>query len=137
MKIKSLISFLLLFLIAFSCVSCSDEANPWDDAIYTENTTLGEGKTSFTLEVCVGESKVVFSLSTNETMLDKALLNLGIIEGKDDKYGLYIEKVNGILADYNIDQTYWALYINGEYAMTGISSTEITKGATYKLSREK
>lgn len=136
-KIKSLTAILLVALFIFSAVSCGTTADPWDEAIYTEDTTLGEGKTKFTLEVCVGENKVVFSLSTNEQMLDKALLALELIEGKDDKYGLYIERVNGILADYNVDQTYWALYINGDYAMTGISSTEVVNGATYKLSREK
>jgi len=135
-SIKLITTTLLLSLILFSVLSCGSEKNPWDDAVYTESTTLGKGKTAFTLEVCVGENSVTLSLSTDEKMLDKALLSLGIIEGKQDKYGLYIERVNGILADYSIDQTYWALYINGEYALTGISSTEVTNGGSYKLSRE-
>ena len=137
MKIKSLTLIILSFLLLFAAVSCGSDTDPWDEAIYTENQTMGEGKTKFTLEVCVGENKVVFNLSTDEKMLDKALLELELIEGKDDKYGLYIEKVNGILADYSIDQTYWALYIDGKYALTGISSTEVVNGATYKLCREK
>ena len=135
-KIKSFTLIFLALTLALTLFSCGDSTNPWDEAIYTENTVLGTGATTFDLEVCVGENKVVFTVSTDEKMLDKALLSLDIIEGRDDKYGLYIERVNGILADYSIDQTYWALYINGSYALTGISSTEITSGATYKLSRE-
>ena len=135
-KIKSFTLIFLALTLALTLFSCGDSTNPWDEAIYTENTVLGTGATTFNLEVCVGENKVVFTVSTDEKMLDKALLSLDIIEGRDDKYGLYIERVNGILADYSIDQTYWALYINGSYALTGISSTEITNGATYKLSRE-
>lgn len=137
---KKITAFLLALALSFTLifvVSCGSETEPWDEAIYTENQTMGEGKTNFALEVCVGENKVTFNLSTNEKMLDKALLELELIEGKDDKYGLYIERVNGILADYSIDQTYWALYVDGEYAMTGISSTEVKPGVTYKLSREK
>ncbi len=136
-KIKSFTTLLLLSLLLFTAVSCGSENDPWDEAIYTENTTLGQGKTNFTLEVCVGENSVTFNLSTEEKMLDKALVKLGLVEGRDDKYGLYMEKVNGILADYSVDSTYWALYINGEYALTGISSTEVKEGVTYKLSREK
>ena len=41
--------------------------------------------------------------------------------------------VNGITADWDADQTYWAFYINGEYAMTGIDATEIVDGTTYSL----
>ena len=136
-KIKSLTAILFVAIFMFSFFSCGENNDPWEDAIYTENTTLGQGKNTFTLEVEVGEHIVTFTVSTSEKMLDKALLELGLIEGYEDTYGLYIERVNGILADYNIDQTYWALYINGSYAITGISSTEVVPGSTYKLSREK
>jgi hypothetical protein len=40
-------------------------------------------------------------------------------------------------ADYDVDQTYWALYIDGSYAMTGVDTTPIEAGKVYKLSRDK
>ena len=40
-------------------------------------------------------------------------------------------KVNGIVADYETDGTYWAFYIGDEYGMTGVDMTEIEAGATY------
>lgn len=137
---KKITSLLLVALLSFTLifmVSCEDGTDPWDEALYTENQTLGQGKSTFTLEVAVNEHLVTFTVSTNEEMLDKALLEVGLIEGREDKYGLYMERVNGILADFNTDQTYWALYIDGKYALTGISSTPVENGATYKLSREK
>ena len=56
-----------------------------------------------------------------------------LIEGDEGPYGLYIKKVNGITADYDVDKSYWGFYINGEYATTGVDTTKITEGATYKL----
>ena len=45
--------------------------------------------------------------------------------------------LHGILADYDVDQTYWAFNIGGEYAMTGVDQTEITEGVVYQLVRTK
>ena len=45
--------------------------------------------------------------------------------------------VNGIAANWDKDQTYWAFYINGEYATTGISDTEITADTIYGLTLTK
>ena len=45
--------------------------------------------------------------------------------------------INGITADYDVDQTYWAFNIGGEYAMTGVDQTEITEGTVYQLVRTK
>ena len=70
-------------------------------------------------------------------MDDDALLEEGLIEGEDGAYGLYVKKVNGILADYEVNQTYWAFYINGEYAMSGVDATDIVEGATYSFKVEK
>ena len=44
-----------------------------------------------------------------------------------------VTTVNGITADWATENAYWAFYINGEYAQTGVDSTEITAGATYEM----
>ena len=43
---------------------------------------------------------------------------------------------NGMTADYDKDGVYWAFYIDGEYAMTGIDATNITDGAQYAFRME-
>lgn len=45
--------------------------------------------------------------------------------------------VNGMTADYDKDGVYWAFYIDGEYAMTGVDATNITDGAQYAFQMEK
>ena len=45
--------------------------------------------------------------------------------------------VNGMTADYDKDGVYWAFYIAGEYAMTGVDATNITDGAQYAFRMEK
>ena len=56
-----------------------------------------------------------------------------LLEGDEGPYGLYVKKVNGITADYDVDQSYWGFYKNGEYMMTGIDMTEFADGEHYEL----
>ena len=65
-----------------------------------------------------------------------ALLSLGLIAGEDSEYGLYVKTVNGVTVDYDTDGKYWAFYVDGEYAATGVDSTDITAGATYTFKAE-
>ena len=60
-----------------------------------------------------------------------------LIDGTDEAYGLYVRTVNGMTLDYNEDGYYWAFYVDGEYAMTGVDQTDITPGASYSLKAEK
>ena len=38
---------------------------------------------------------------------------------------------------YDKDGVYWAFYVDGEYASTGVDATEVTAGAAYALKLEK
>ena len=66
-----------------------------------------------------------------------ALLELKLIDGEESQYGLYVKTVNGVTADFDKDKEYWAFYVNGEYAMSGVDTTEIEAGATYSFKVEK
>jgi len=102
------------------------------------SNVLGEGSTQFTFTVVDGEGKeTVFEIHTDKTTVGDALLELGLIAGDAGEFGLYVKTVNGITADYDVDQTYWAFYINGEYGMTGVDVTNIEAGATYSFKVEK
>ena len=141
MKMKrtvfSVTSLLLLLALALSLGACQTPADPWADAVYTTDTELGEGDVTFTFEVVCGENKVTFTVNTDEEMLGDALLALGLLEGEDGPYGLYVKRVNGVRADYDIDGHYWALYIDGAYGLAGVDTTPITAGSVYRLSRER
>ena len=66
-----------------------------------------------------------------------ALQKLNIISGEDSQYGLYIKEVTGITADYDKDGTYWAFYVDGQYALTGADLTDVKAGAVYTFAVEK
>ena len=78
-----------------------------------------------------------FEYTSSAASVGEVLVAEGLIEGHETEYGLYIDTVNGITADWDKDQTYWAFYINGEYATTGIDGTEIAADTTYGLTLTK
>lgn len=75
--------------------------------------------------------KVTFTVKTDADTVGKALLDQGVIAGEDSSYGLYVKTVNGITLDYDADGMYWAFYINGEYAQTGVDATGVEDSAVY------
>lgn len=79
-----------------------------------------------------GEEKQ-FSYATEEEYLGTVLLAAGLIQGEEGPYGLMVSAVDGEIADWNVDQSYWALYIGEEYATTGVDMTPVTDGGEYKL----
>lgn len=109
----------------------------WNDAKYIQDTELGEGAATLTVQVKADERQITFTIHTDKTTLGAAMQEHGLLEGEDSEYGLFVKKVNGILADYDVDQYYWGFFIDGEYAMTGVDSTNIEEGVTYCLARTK
>ena len=133
---KKLLSLILAFTVILCFASCGeavDKTGLWESAVYLKDTTLGQGEKTVTLEVTIDDQTVTLTVKTDADTVGKALLDNGVIEGEDGAYGLYVKKVNGVLADYDIDQSYWSFYINGDYAMSGVDTTEITEGAVYSL----
>ncbi len=112
-------------------------ATVWKTALYREDTELGEGNLTVKVKVKADEKSITFTLHTDKTNLAEILLEQKLVEGEDGAYGLYIKKVNGILADYDVDQTFWSLEQNGETLMTGVSGVTISGGEQYELVRAK
>ncbi len=137
---KKIVSIALVVICLFSLAACGSKADTpdlWKEALYQEDTTLGEGAKTLVVEVKAAEKTVTFTVKTDKDTVGAALMEHNLIAGDQGEFGLYIKKVNGITADYDIDQTYWALSINGEYATSGVDTTTITEGVTYQLERTK
>ena len=134
---KTSVTIILALLFILSLASCNtvDKEGLWENAEYLRDMEFGEGATTVTVEVSAGEQKVTFTLHTDKTVLSEALLEHELIKAEEGPYGLYVTNVNGILASDD-DRAYWALYINGEYGLTGVSTTPITEGTVYKLAYE-
>ena len=134
LKILSAVSLILLAVIVFvACDSGVPATGKWQDATYRKDAEFGKGAKTVVVKVVVEEQAVSFTLRTDETYLGDALLEHGLIEGDMGEFGIYVKKVNGILADYDVDKTYWGFYKNGEMMMTGVSFAEISDGEQYEL----
>ncbi len=135
-----ILCIVLIAAVALCASGCSQ-----DDSKETLDTTvaagpatvLGEGSTVFHVIVVDLEGKqTAFEVHTDATIVGEALQAVKLLEGEAGPYGLYIKAVNGIPLDYDKDGKYWAVYIDGEYAMTGVDAIEITAGATYTFQPE-
>ena len=77
-----------------------------------------------------------FTLESEAATVGEALMAEGLIKGEDGPYGLYVKEVKGIPLDYETHGMYWAFYVNGEYAMTGVDQTPVEHDAQYMLKAE-
>lgn len=136
---KKIALSLLALIMIFSLASCfgTQPVGEWGTVSYAKDTTVGKGAKTAVVEIVTEEKTVTITLKTDEEILGKALIAEKLIGGEEGAYGLYIKEVNGVVADYDADQTYWAFYIDGEFAMTGVDSTPIEEGKIYRLSKEK
>lgn len=158
-KIKSMLLCMMLAM-AFTVAGCGSKTEGTADAqkntetaiVNTETTVetesvetaeaqeivLGDGSVKFTFIVVDADgNETDFVINTDKETVGDALLEQNLIEGEEGDYGLYVKTVNGITADYDTDQTYWAFYVNGEYASTGVDSTPVNEGDTYEFKVEK
>ena len=123
---KILSMFLIAAMVMVMAVGCG------------KSNVKGTGAHQFKFVVVDAEGKETnFEIKTDKATVGEALLDEKLIEGTDSQYGLYVKTVNGITLDYDKDQMYWAFYVNGEYAMTGVDSTPIEEGAVYAFKPEK
>lgn len=136
---KKTLSLVLAVLMLFCIVSCNtaSKTGAWENATYRKDMEFGKGETTVQVEVKAEEQSVTFTINTDKKTLGEALIEHGLISGENGQFGLYVKLVNGIEADYDKDQTYWALYKNGEYMMSGVDTTEIADGEHYELVKAK
>ena len=109
----------------------------WANATYLSNKDFGNGSKTVQVEVKAEGKSITFTLHTDKATLGEALIEHNLISGEQGAYGLYVKFVNGIEADHDKDQSYWAFYQNGEYMMSGVDTTSISGGEHYELSKEK
>lgn len=128
-----IITFLCLFVFSACANSNSSEENVWKDASYIDDIELGTGDTVVTIDVVAKGKTVSFTINTNKENLGDILMEHNLVSGENGPYGLYIKKVNGILADYDINGAYWALTKNNEYMSTGVDSVKVSNGDKYEL----
>ena len=133
----TLVLLALLMLVALVACADVDKTGAWETATYDRNTELGEGAKTVTVKVIADEQELTFTIHTDKATLGDALLEHKLIDGEISQFGMYVKKVNGIVADYDTDQTYWSLTKAGELMLVGVDSAEIADGEQSELTRTK
>ena len=123
MKNKLFVSVVALLCIIAMLCACGAKAPAVSD----------EEKT-FTLQVVHADGTVLEkTITTKQTYLANALFDEGLLTEKDAlETGMYTI-VDGEEASWAKDQAYWGFYVDGQYAVEGMNTTEIKDGAVYKL----
>ena len=119
-KILSLIlCFVLVAAVALLSVGCGDK----DDQMPKEF--------KFTVTHKNGEEKT-FTITSDKKTVGEALVDEKLISMEN---GMALT-VDGETVKFEDDGKYWAFYIDGDYAMTGVEKTKIEEGKTYAFKVE-
>ena len=93
-----------------------------------------EGSKTFTVTVVHKDgTEKTFTYSTDDEYLGPVLMENGLLAGSQGPYGLMSESVDGETASWDADQSYWAFYVGEEYAVTGVDTTPVNDGDSFKL----
>jgi hypothetical protein len=95
-----------------------------------------EGSKEITIEVINSKEKsTVYELKTDAEYLRQAMDEAkGLTyDGEESQYGFAVYTVNGETADFSVDQSYWAFYVNGEYCNYGIDTQPVEDGDEFQI----
>ena len=149
--IKSFLLLMLITVMALSGCNGSNEGN--DNDAYGNDTEdiqeigglgtegeasialfpeIGEGENTFLFEVVTDEDMSYFwVVSTDKTTVGEALIELDLVRGEESEFGFFVTEIQGLVADFDNDGTFWAFYVDGEFAVTGVMDTEIEPDTIY------
>lgn len=132
-KTVYLVLMAVLCISLFACAAPQADGSLWDSALYTEDTEFGDGAKTLTVRVEAEGKSVTFTLHTDADTVGEALLEHKLVAGEAGAYGLYVKAVNGMTADYEKTQTYWAFNKGGEGMLTGVDGAKFADGDSFEL----
>lgn len=123
--------FLAVIIFAVVAVSCGETAETAEttvaETVAQNAEKIGEGANTFVFVVTFEDkTSKVYEVATDEETVGEALTALELIDGEVGQFGLTVETVCGVTVDFGADSSYWAIYVDGDYAMTGIDSIKCT-----------
>ena len=129
--ISILLALIFVLASALALVSCSNDGDKTEESTQATPITI-------TLEVIYpdGSSKEFVIATDSSKNLRQALEGEGLISGEEGAYGLYVKVVDGVTADYDVDQSWWSLSKDGEMC-SGVESTPIADGDHFELTYTK
>ena len=98
-----------------------------------------EGTKEITIEVVNAEEKsALYEVKTDAEYLIGAMEDTqGLtFDGSEGQYGFTVSEINGEVADFTVDSSYWAFYVNGEYCNYGVSEQPVNDGDAFRIVHE-
>ena len=95
-----------------------------------------QGAKSITIEVVDNNAaSTIYDLHTDAEYLRQAMEQAEGLEfsGTESEYGMMVDTVNGVTADWNVDRSYWGFFVNGEYCNYGIEAQPVTDGDAFQI----
>lgn len=138
----AIVVLVVLIIAAFNIYKSNSDINNQENV---RNNTVVEGKKdasnnkNIKIQVVNRDGSVQnYCVSTDKAVLGEVIKEVtGLaVEGDITATGLFVKSINGIYADYAVDQTYWALYVNDQYGQVGIDSQSVNDGDVYKFVHE-
>ena len=126
MKKKHIIAILLALVLATGMFFAYNA--------FSEKTT--EGTKEITIEVVDDkETSTLYEVKTDAEYLIGAMEEADglTFDGSEGQYGFSVSEINGIVADFTVDSSYWAFYVNGEYCSYGVSEQPINDGDAFRI----
>lgn len=123
-KIIGMILALVALIILFAMLFVTFRAKPVD------------GTKNITIEVVDNTAtSTLYEITTTADFLQEAIEETEGLEvtGTDGEFGLMVDTVNGIRADFTLDGAYWSFNVNGDYCNYGISEQPILDGDKFQI----
>lgn len=105
-------------------------------AYFTYKVTPRTGSKHITIDVVDNNGdKQEYGIDTDAEYLRQAMEEIKDLtfSGDESEYGMMVTTVNGVVADYNKDQAYWAFYVNDEYCNYGIDEQPVADGDVFRI----
>lgn len=119
------------------CGTDKDDGKASGAGSQSEIQVMGEGEKVFNFSAVDPDGKETkYEIHTDQENVGDALEELGIIEGEEGEFGIYVKTVNGVTLDFDTDGKYWAFYIGDEYATEAVGLTPVTEGESYSFRAE-
>lgn len=126
MKKKHIIALILAVVLVAGMVFA------W--STFSEKPT--EGTKEITIEVVDDkEASVVYEVKTDAEYLIGAMEDAeGLtFDGSEGQYGFTVSEINGVTADFTVDSSYWAFYVNDEYCNYGVSEQPVNDDDAFRI----
>lgn len=118
-KTGIVVAVLVLLVAAAVCAS----------AFLAPKAQQGAKTITVTVEHLEGED-ASYTHSTDQEYLRGAMEEMGIIEGEESTYGMWVTAVDGETADASKEQ-WWGYSVNGADAVYGVDAQPVTDGDVY------